>query len=228
MTLSLLLHLCDSLFPTGGFAHSDGLEAATSAGTVASADDLRQWMDVVLEESLGRSEAMAVMLAWRVSSEGPTADLDALDHLDSEIHALRPSSTARAASRAMGTRLLKTWREIHPELASNRRLPAADARVTLPIAFGCICGVAGIDQRSAAEGFIYMRLAATVSSAMRLMPIGQTDAHTLLARTLARVPATLDAIERRFERGERPGAFAPAFDVATMAQQHVRSRLFLS
>ena len=235
MTLALLLHLCDSLFPIGGFAHSDGLEAATAGGAVASADDLQQWMDVLLDESLGRSEALAVVLAWHAFTERQTGDLEALD---AEVHALRPSSTARTASRAMGTRLLKTWREIHPELAIDAlaRLPAggrnvagvAGVRVTLPVAFGSICASAGIDARAAAEGFIYTRLAATVSSAMRLMPIGQTEAHALLARTLARVPATLEAIDDRLARGERPGAFMPALDVATMAQQHVRSRLFLS
>ena len=238
MTLALLLHLCDSLFPIGGFAHSDGLEAATADGTVASPDDLRQWMDVVLDESLGRCEALAVVLAWRAHREDRIEDLDALD---AEVHALRPSSTGRAASRAMGTRLLKTWREIHPELAAgslagvpargfdgrNRAL-AAGPRVTLPVAFGIVCASIGVDARAAAEGFIYTRLAATVSSAMRLMPIGQTEAHTLLARALARVPATVDAVEARVSRGERPGAFMPALDVATMVQQQVRSRLFLS
>lgn len=244
MTLSLLLHLCDSLFPTGGFAHSGGLETATNDGRVASAEDLRQWMDVVLDDCLGRSDALAVVLAWRASTERRPDDpegldaLDSLDILDTEVHALRPSSAARAASRAMGARLLKTWREIHPELAPGSPLsgPAggsagprtADARLTLPVAFGCVCASAGIDARAAAEGYIYTRLAATVSSAMRLMPIGQTDAHALLARTLARVPATLDAIEERVARGDRPGAFAPAFDIATMAQQHVRSRMFLT
>ena len=223
--LLALLHVCDSLFPTGGFAHSDGLEAATTEGRVSTAADLGLWMDAVLDESLGRTDGPAVLLAWRAFTEDRREDVAMLD---AEVHALRPSSTARTASRAMGARLLKTWREIHPELAADSRLPAAGARLTLPVAFGCISGAAGIDQRSAAAGFIYMRLAATISSAMRLMPIGQTDAHALLARTLARVPATLDAIDRRLERGERPGAFCPAFDVATMAQQHVRSRLFLS
>ncbi|OFW23176.1 MAG: hypothetical protein A3H97_11965 [Acidobacteria bacterium RIFCSPLOWO2_02_FULL_65_29] len=242
ISLLALLHLCDSLFPTGGFAHSDGLEVATADGTVASADALQQWMDVLLDDSLGRSEALAVVLAWRACIDDRTVDLEALDsleRLDREVYALRPSSTARAASRAMGARLLKTWWAIHPELvtksppglrpAGGSSGPGAAAvRVTLPVAFGGVCASAGIDARAAAGGYIYTRLAATVSSAMRLMPIGQTEAHALLARTLARVPATLDAIEERVARGDRPGAFAPAFDIATMAQQHLRSRLFLT
>src|SRR6185295_7352708 len=101
-----LLHLCDSLFPIGAFSHSDGLEAAATNGTVANSDDLRQWMEACLDESLGRSEGPCVRMAWTAFS---TRQWRVLDRVDAEMHALRPSSTARAASRAMGGRLLKTW-----------------------------------------------------------------------------------------------------------------------
>ena len=53
MTGSLAARCCTSAtacFPIGAFAHSDGLEAATDRGRVATADDLRRWMDA----SLGR------------------------------------------------------------------------------------------------------------------------------------------------------------------------------
>ena len=33
MSLLSLLHLCDSLFPIGGFSYSDGLESATYVGS---------------------------------------------------------------------------------------------------------------------------------------------------------------------------------------------------
>ena len=99
---------------------------------------------------------------------------------------------------------------------------------TLPVAFGIICAAAAIDSRDAVAGYIYTRLAATVSSAMRLMPIGQRGAHALLAAALSRVPEAVDAIVLRVSRGEGLGTFAPAFDLAAMEQQHVRSRLFLS
>ena len=63
---------------------------------------------------------------------------------------------------------------------------------------------------------------------MRLMRIGQIEAHGLLAEALAEAPAVVDAIEGRVARGDQPGAFAPAFDLAAMGQQYVASRLFLS
>jgi urease accessory protein UreF len=63
---------------------------------------------------------------------------------------------------------------------------------------------------------------------MRLVPIGQRDAHALLASTLQGVPAVVDAVEAATSVTAGLGAFAPAVDLAAMAHQHVRSRLFLS
>jgi urease accessory protein len=218
--LLALLHLCDSLFPLGGFAHSDGLEAATTAGAIATGDDLRWWMDACLVESLGRSEGPAVSLAWQAFID---RRIDALWSLDADVHALRPSSTARQASRAMGTRLVKTWGQI-------RRIPdlggaLGNRMLTLPVAFGVVCASADIGQRATLEAFFYTRLAATISCAMRLMPIGQHEAHVLLADALARVPTLVDGV---LARGEQPASFLPALDLAAMNQQYVHSRLFRS
>ena len=223
--LVTLLHLCDSLFPTGGFAHSDGLEAATSSGLVATAEDLREWMGVCLDESLGRAEGPAVLLAWRACVE---RRYDRVGEIDAEMHALRPSATARQASRAVGRRLLKTWQQIHPRVALEAPLACAIEEghlATLPVAFGIACASARIGLRATIEGFLYSRLAAAVSCAMRLMPIGQYEAHRLLASTLTLVPEVADQL---IARGEEPATFAPALEVAVMSQRYLGSRLFLS
>jgi urease accessory protein len=219
-----LLHLCDSLFPTGGFSHSDGLEAAAAAGLVGRAGDLRLWMEACLDETLARFEGPAVLRAWQAFGEQQWTDLR---QLDEEVHALRPSATARQASRAMGLRLLKTWRQIYPHPDLDALLSGGvDGSIgTLPVAFGAVCASAWVEPRAAVAGFIYTRLAAAASCAMRLMPIGQNEAHALLAAFLARVPEIVESIVRR---NDPPEAFAPASDLALMSQQYVRSRLFRS
>jgi urease accessory protein len=95
---------------------------------------------------------------------------------------------------------------------------------TFPVVFGAVCASAGIGRTAAVEGFIYARLAATVSAAMRLMPVGQHEAHALLAAMLAHVPATAGAAMAR----SQISCFAPALDIAQMSQQYVASRLFRS
>lgn len=222
-----LLHLCDSLFPIGSFAHSDGLEAAAVNGEVTGAATLGSWMEATLTDTLGRYEGVMVALAGRRYLAG---DWAGLDQLDQEGHALRPSSTARQASCAMGKRLLKSWQALHPSPELDRLIagPGALRRGTLPVGFGVACAAAGIAEREAVAGYFYTRLAATISAAMRLIAIGQGEAHALLTQCLARVPAVVDMVGRRADAGESPSTFAPALDLALMGQQYCRSRLFRS
>ncbi len=77
--LPALLHLCDSLFPTGGYAHSDGLEAATASGLVVSAADIRDWVAALLDGALRTLDGPAVCLAWEHVVDGRFRDLRRLD-----------------------------------------------------------------------------------------------------------------------------------------------------
>ena len=97
--LLALLHLCDSLFPVGGFAHSEGLESAVDVHLVSDAAGLQRWLDVCVDETFGRCEGPAVLGAW--SGFGDQA-WESLMALDAEVTAMRPSSATRMASRSMG------------------------------------------------------------------------------------------------------------------------------
>jgi urease accessory protein len=220
-TVVVLLHLCDSLFPIGSFAHSDGLEAATSCGEIQTATDLRAWMEVTLFEQLRRVEGPALARASRAAAP---PELDVLTAIDDEVYAIRPTSTGRESTRAMGGRLLKTWQQIRPHRFIQSLLDRR-AQVTLPVAFGVVAAVSEIPVSSAVEGFFYTRLAATVSAAMRLMPLGQHDAHTLLALMLSQVPEV--AAAACADDGPLI-SFTPVLDVTVMKQQYVESRLFKS
>jgi urease accessory protein len=222
--LLALLHLSDSLFPIGGFGYSDGLEAAAAAGLVQTPADLQAWLDACLDEVLGRTDGPVALRAWSAFGR---RDWDAICGLDEEITAMRPAAATRRSSRSMGRRLVTTWSTLYLDdrlehlldLVRLRRLGPA-----LPIAFGCACASAGIEMRDAGVAFAYTRVASTTSAALRLIRIGQTDAHALLAETLTRVPAVVDAMLTR----ARPESFTPAMDVAAMAQQYLHSRLFRS
>jgi urease accessory protein len=219
--LTVLLHLCDSLFPIGSFAHSDGLEAATSRGEIQTAADLRCWVDVMLREGLRHVEGPSVARAWLAVTRG---EFDVVAAIDGEVYALRPTSTGRESMRAMGNRLLKTWLQIRP--AQSTTLAGLDGQqLTLPVAFGVVAAASEIPVHAAVEGFMYTRLASIISAAMRLMPLGQREGHTLLADALTRIPKLAEQIVS----DDSPiGAFTPVLDVAVMSQQYLESRLFKS
>jgi urease accessory protein len=218
-----LLHLCDSLFPTGAFAHSDGLEWATDRALVASAADLGAWMDASLSQLLARGEGPAVWLAWHAFS---ARDWRSLSVVNAESFALRPSAVGRQATRAMGVRLVRTWQQLYEPAEFDAMVAAVDVErtMTLPAAFGVVCASIGVEARAAVEGFIYTRLASTASAAMRLMAIGQHESHRVLASRLQMAAAVVDAI------AVQPvmSSFAPAQDIAAMSHQYVHSRLFKS
>jgi urease accessory protein len=225
-SLLALLHLCDSLFPTGGYAHSDGLEAATASGLVNDAATFREWIDTLLHDSLANLDGPALLLAWEGFADRRWPELAALDD---EVYAQRPSSTVRSASRAVGTRLLRTWSRLRPHPSIEAMISSDDQgrsrSWTLTVAFGAVCASAGITPHAALEGFIYTRLTAAASAAMRLMPLGQLEAHGIVAASLGEVPQVCrDIIARR----DRPSSFTPLFDLAAMSHQYVGSRLFRS
>src|SRR5262249_29825697 len=157
----------------------------TASGEIQTAFDLRAWMDVVLAQTLRRIEGLAVARAWEATSH---CKPDVIAVLDDEVHALRPSSTGRQSTRAMGSRLLKTWQQIRPETSATI-IRLGRLEMTLPVAFGVVGAASGIASRPTIEGFIYTRLVATLSAAMRSMALGQHEGHGLLAEMLARVPA---------------------------------------
>ena len=72
---------------------------------------------------------------------------------------------------------------------------------------------------------MYTRLAATVSAAMRLMPLGQHEAHAIVCRALAARAVVGRGV---MAVAIAPSSFTPLVDIAAMGQQYVPSRLFRS
>jgi urease accessory protein len=220
-----LLHLCDSLFPVGAFAHSDGLETATVQGAVQDAESLQLWLDTVLDEAFGRLDGP---VAYRARTLIERELWNDLTRLDAEAIAIRPAASGRRATRSMGQRLLETWRRLHPDPRLERLhqlASAASIAPCFPIAFAAACACSAVPPAAALEALAYTRLAATVSGAMRLAPVGQNDAHLVLSRTLARVPTIVSTI---VELDVEHESFAPSMDIAAMSHQYLHSRLFRS
>ncbi|HVB38180.1 MAG TPA: urease accessory UreF family protein [Vicinamibacterales bacterium] len=226
LTFLHALQLNDTLFPTGAFAYSDGLETAVSGGRVCDAADLDGWMAHVVEVVLAGCDGPAALGAAAAYAQG---DWEAVARLDREVTALKPAASARAGSSLVGRRLIATWRalqasarfEAFASVVEGRRLPA-----NLPIAYGAVAVSAGLDARAMLLGYGYGRLAGVASAALRLMPIGQQAAQRLLTGRLASLPTVVDAV---LARGvQAPRTFAPAQDIEQMAHRRVYSRLFRS
>ncbi|MDE3155459.1 MAG: hypothetical protein KGN76_10180 [Acidobacteriota bacterium] len=220
------LQLNDTLFPTGAFAYSDGLETAVAGGRLRGAADLDLWMRHTIEVVLAGCDGPAVLVAGEAYAR---EDWDGLAALDRELTALKPAAATRAGSSLVGRRLVTTWRRLQTSARFEAFAAAVDTRrlpANLPVAYGAVAASAGLDARARLLGYGYGRLAGVASAALRLMPIGQQAAQQVLTRRLAGLPPVVEAV---LARGPQPPrAFAPAQDVEQMAHRLVYSRLFRS
>jgi urease accessory protein len=216
------LQVTDSFFPVGAFAYSDGLETAAAAGRVRDAASLGGWMEHFLENVFVPCEGLALAKCLFALKEN---DFDTLRRVDEELTAIRPSAAVRAASTAIGKRLLA----LYSSMADGGNAPWE--AVTLPhfnaaVAYALVYFHCGIDERDAVLAFGYNRLTGIVSAALRLISMGQQEGQNRLTKNLNELPA---AVDRIFEMKNAPlRSFNPLLDIEQMNHQYVYSRLFRS
>ena len=106
-TLALLhgLRFIDSVFPSGGYAFSSGLEAAVQGEQIHNAEDLSRYVEDLFARGVGRCEAVAVGLGHDAAVSG---ELQLALGTDQELDNMKLSRDARMASRQMGRQILRS------------------------------------------------------------------------------------------------------------------------
>jgi urease accessory protein len=201
MTLGSLL-LADSRLPTGGHAHSGGVEA-------------------VVERGLLRDEAdLALFLAGRLRSTGPVvaavaaagcllaADTAPVNwgRWDSAVSARIPSAATREASRAQGVTLLRTGRQVWPSAALDALRQTG--RPHHPLVLGAMVAAAGDGGDAAALLALHLLLGGACAAAVRLLGLD---------------PIAVAAVQVRSSRSVEQSALAAAsLAREAVAQQDTR------
>jgi urease accessory protein len=208
-------------FPVGAFAFSQGLEWAVEAGTVRDAPSLQGWLTDLVSHGAIRTDAVLVAAAWR--SEAPT-DLCAVNEL---ALALAPSRERRLETAAQGNAFLTAVRAAWPAPAIERFMAAlAEDDAAYPVAVGLSAAAHALPLRATLGAFTLAGCSNLVSAAVRLGPLGQTEAQGIIA---ALCPA-LDRLAAWAAESTLAdcGAAAWGADIASMRHETQYSRLFRS
>ncbi len=215
-----LLQTTDSLFPTGAFAHSGGLEGLTNEGVLKSAEEVERAVEEILLHSFARVDLPACGLAHRAAQENTLASIL---ELDGRVDALKAPREAREASRSLGRRRLKLVSAVgeYRRLVDEGRTPGHQAVVT-----GMHAALDGVSREEAMLAFAYGTSAGLVSSAMKLLPLGQTRAQDLLSRLGEAMPAVVRSADGLSL--DDLGSFLPLLDIAAMRHETGAPRLFIS
>lgn len=232
-----LLLLSDGRLPSGGYAHSGGLEASVRRGRVRSAADLESFLRGVATTA-GLIAASFAAAACRIAAgflpvdgraaPSPTApDLAArLDRLEAEFLARTPSPTQREVSTALGRQLLRALRTVAP----HELLDRIPDRPCHPIALGVGATTLGLEPVDAARAMLHETLMAPTIAATKLLSIDPFDAHRAFAANLALTDDLTEIAARRAEGdpADLPSPSAPLLEVLAEHHAVARTRLFAS
>ena len=212
----LVWQLVDSAFPTGGFAHSLGLEAAWQHGEVRGRDELVEFAEASLDQ-LGHGSLPFVLAAFDEDEEIP--DLDRL------CEAFLINHVANRASRAQGRALLAAVDRIFPTTGASLALSAWPFGHFAP-AFGACLRRLEMPRETAGRLFFFNHLRSVLAAAVRLNIVGPMEAQVLLRRLS---PAAETAFQTCAALTiEEIAQTAPLLDLWQGTQDCLYSRLFQS
>jgi len=222
----LVWQLMDSAFPTGGFAHSSGLEAAWQHGEVRGRAELLLFAETSLEQ-LGRAALPFVTAAFAAPEK--------LSEFDQLCDAFTTNHVANRASRAQGRAFLTAVERIFPERRFPNRLEGnthrADLEIGAPCAhfapvFGVCLWSLQISRELTARMFFFNHLRSILAAAVRLNIVGPMEAQVLQHRLAFKA----EHIRQQCEHWslDQIAQTAPLLDLWQGAQDRLYSRLFQS
>ena len=171
----LVWQLIDSAFPSGGFAHSAGLEAAVQHGHVVDGIGVRAFATQSVAQC-GRSALPLVTAAHRCPENIAT--------LDELCDVFLSNPIGNRASRAQGRALLTAVARSFPDaqiaaIAAGVRIDAGAGHYA-PL-FGALFNVLGVTLIDTQRAFLFVASRGVSSAAVRLGLVGAYEAQTIQA-----------------------------------------------
>ncbi|MFD2257810.1 urease accessory protein UreF [Luteolibacter algae] len=213
-----LLQSNDTGYPSGGYAHSYGLEELVRAGVVTTADELERYLMRQVLPALLKFELPFFARAHAAAVEG---DSVLLAELDAELDGWRIAAELRDASRRVGSQRLGLLCELDgdPLITDfQKNCPRAHHLVVTALE------LRGVGVGDAARAFSYQAVVAGTAASMKLMRIGQTACQGILYRVLGALGTRIsDSLEAEID-----GFFNPLLEIASLKHAVSNERLFIS
>ena len=222
------LLLADGRLPTGGHAHSAGLEAALAAGMPGERVPDYLYARLV---TVGRTEAAATVLSHRwarkagLGQAGPDHER-ALAAVQEELLARTPSAPLREASGLLGRGMARLVARFWPSEPATSALLAMAGAPQRPVALGVATALGGMDELQAARACLYDDAQSVASAALKLLPVDPLDPVGWLlaaAPTLDEVAAESTAVS---VPADIPAPSAPLVEQWSLVHHLTPRRIF--
>jgi urease accessory protein len=217
------LQFSDSMFPSGAFTQSHGLEALVADGLLDGPDALRRVLEMSLLQRLAKADLPALLCAHSADH----ADVVAIDQ---KLSAVKLAREEREASVRVGRRVAgEVFRLMPDDKALSDFVEAIEASRTpgnASVAQGIAAAALGIPAHIAALGACHSFAAAMISAAMRLTRLGHGDAQAVLRSVHPRMEEAVAIASRQPWQKMRSSAFQ--LEIAVARHERSAARMFAS
>ena len=209
-----LLQLNDATFPIGNYAFSWGLETFVQQEIIHDAQTAESYIRSELEGSFLYGELLISKFAFFNHKSA-----EKLTSLDKIYEASKVPFEIRDGSRKLAARFLK----ITKNFSENADEPGYVPRY-FPVAYGSYCAKRNFDLEESLSAFVYSQMSARVTTAVKLVPLSQTDGQKILFDLMKEFPRI---VKKCLELSENELCLsAPGIDIRAMQHEWLYTRLY--
>lgn len=220
----LLAQLCDSAFPVGAFAFSNGVESAVENNIIKSKSDLKEYARSAVLQSL-KSDYLASLIAFRAAYSN---DYQTILRADRISYTGKVSHESRVMSTKMGKKCSEMSKLLFPQ---NIIVNKWQEEIIEGQCYGCynislaiLFRASGLDEASLFAALEYGTISMILNAALRIFRVSHIDTQKILQELSSLAPADYEAIKEH--NLEDIQSFAPELDVIASLHEQGTKRMF--
>ena len=223
-----LIQTTDTLFPSGGYAHSYGLEEMVALNQVSSPKDLEEFLMQQILPSLEKLELPYLRYCVETVEKN---ELNELVSLNEEISAWKLTREIRDAGKFQGTQLLRMILEIYECPVSerfNQSLQEGNDQCQQITATALLRNAQNAPLTSSMIAWIYQAVSNFCSASIKLLRLGELACQKIIHRCID-AKRVQDLLSKSLDvQRDEAGFFNPMLDLASARHELAFSRLFIS
>jgi len=219
-----LFQLISPSLPVGAFTYSQGMEWAVEQGWISDPQNLSDWLETILNDSLSWLELPILIRLYHASK---SKDAEKFTHWNQILLACRETRELRQEELNRARALLAVLNKLPDAAQWHELFTWREALLKTQLAgFSLSAERWQIDCRQALNAYAWSWLENAVTVAVKLIPLGQSDGQIALHQLSEKIPAAVDLAFR--VKDEEIGASTVAMAIASSLHETQYTRLFRS
>ena len=219
LKLSRLLQMVSPSLPIGAYTYSQGIEWAAEEGWIQSEQDLIEWLDGLLHNTMMYLELpllSRMLTAWELD------DQEALRNWNQYLIASRETAELRQEELNRSRAFTQVLISLHPDAREHEAILRLSQHACLSYA----CHIWQIDHQHAMMALLWSWLENLVLSAVKIIPLGQTAGQRVIFKLSEQLSGIISEAEAVVDNDI--GASSMALAIASSQHETQYTRLFRS